>query len=186
VTQSFASSLEHLGTDYVDSLVLHGPERGDRLTAVDHTVWQAMAALSATGQARLLGVSNISLRQLVELWQSEEAKPAFVQNRCFAATGWDREVRVFCREHSILYQGFSLLTANPHVLRDERVRAGAERRAVTPAQLIFRFALEVGMLPLTGTSSATHLAEDLGVFDLPALTEAERAHLERIGGPRER
>ena len=43
--------------------------------------------------------------------------PAFVQNRCFARAGWDRDVRSFCRERKIVYQGFSLLTANPEVLR---------------------------------------------------------------------
>jgi diketogulonate reductase-like aldo/keto reductase len=184
VLQSFQSSLEHLGTDYVDSYVLHGPERSDRLTAADHAVWQAMAELATAGRVRLLGVSNVGPTQLAELWRTETVKPAFVQNRCYASTGWDREVREFCRSHSIRYQAFSLLTANPHVLRDARARAIAERIGATPAQLVFRFAFEVGMLALTGTSSPIHARQDLEVYDLVALTAEERTYIERVGGPR--
>src|SRR5688572_22004833 len=54
VLQSFASSLEHLQTDYVDSYVLHGPERGDRISAADHEVWRAMTELRESGQVRFL------------------------------------------------------------------------------------------------------------------------------------
>jgi diketogulonate reductase-like aldo/keto reductase len=184
VAQSFASSLEHLATDYLDSYVLHGPERGDRLTAADREVWHAMSELCRAGKLRLLGVSNVTLAQLAELWEHADVKPVFVQNRCYASTGWDRDVRGFCREHGLHYQGFSLLTANPHVLADAGVRRAAERLGATPSQVVFRFALEVGMITLTGTSSAEHAALDLGVYDLPALTEAERLYIEQLGAPR--
>lgn len=181
VEQSFASSLEHLRTDYIDSYVLHGPLRGDRLDQADHEVWQAMAERVANGQARVLGVSNVNLVQLEELVATEAVKPAFVQNRCYAATGWDRAVRAFCREHGIRYQAFSLLTANGHVLRDARVKSIATRLGAAPAQVVFRFALEMGMVPLTGTSSAAHAREDLAVYDLPALDAEERRYLEGVG-----
>jgi len=87
--------------------------------------------------------------------------PAFVQNRCFARRGWDRDVRAFCHDHSIVYQGFSLLTANPEVLASSLVRRIATRERVTPPQVVFRFALAVGMLPLTGTSDREHMTPDL-------------------------
>jgi diketogulonate reductase-like aldo/keto reductase len=181
VAQSFASSLEHLGTDYVDSFVLHGPERGDGISPADREVWGAMAELHASGRAKLLGVSNVTLAQLEELWRGEDVKPAFVQNRCYAKTRWDRALRTFCREHGIHYQAFSLLTANRHVLRDRRVASIAARLGTEPAQVVFRFALEIGMLPLTGTSSAQHARADLGVYALPALSAEERSYLETIG-----
>jgi diketogulonate reductase-like aldo/keto reductase len=91
-----------------------------------------------------------------------EAKPpAFVQNRCHARTGWDRDVRAFCREHAIVYQGFSLLTANASELGSRVVKSIAERLGVTIPQLVFRFAMAAGMLPLTGTADPVHMAEDL-------------------------
>ena len=57
-----ASSLEHLGTDHVDSYVLHGPASGAGWTEEDAEVWAAMVSERDAGRTRLLGVSNVSLR----------------------------------------------------------------------------------------------------------------------------
>ena len=108
-----------------------------------------------------IGVSNINAGQLTLLCEQARVKPMMVQNRCFAVTAWDEEVRDICRQHGIIYQGFSLLTANRDVLAEPEVRAIAAREGVGPAQVIFRFALEVGMLPLTGTTNPQHMSEDL-------------------------
>jgi len=116
VAQSLASSLEHLGTDYVDSFVLHGPASGYGWSEADGEVWEAMRRERDAGRTRVLGVSNVSLGHLQQMESSRAEMPAFVQNRCFARLGWDREVRAFCAERKIVYQGFSLLTANPEVL----------------------------------------------------------------------
>jgi diketogulonate reductase-like aldo/keto reductase len=165
VEQSFASSLQHLGVDYLDSYVLHGPSVRHGLSAGDWETWHAMERLHGTGQARLLGVSNVSIGQLEELYAGASTKPAFVQNRCYAAMGWDRAARDFCRERGILYQGFSLLTANREVLGHRRVHEIAARLRRTVPQVVFRFALQVGMVALTGTTSAGHMAEDLSIYD---------------------
>lgn len=161
VVQSFQSSLEHLGTDYVDAFVLHGPSTPFRLAAADEEVWRAMEMLAVEGRAKLLGVSNVTLQQLEDLHRLATVKPAFVQNRCFARDGWDRDVRRFCRVNDIVYQGFSLLTANARELAHPEIVRLAERVGATVPQLVFRFAMHVGMLPLTGTSDPTHMREDL-------------------------
>src|SRR5205814_4214097 len=135
------------------------------LTAGDWETWQAMERLHEAGKTRLLGVSNVNLGQLHELYTGATTKPAIVQNRCFAAMGWDRAVRQFCIERDILYQGFSLLTANREALRHRRVHEMASRTGRTVPQVIFRFALQIGMTPLTGTTSAAHMAEDLTVYE---------------------
>jgi diketogulonate reductase-like aldo/keto reductase len=157
VAQSLRSSLAHLGTDHVDSFVLHGPAHGEGWTDDDVDVWAAMEREQGAGRARSLGVSNVTLGQL----RAMGAVPAFVQNRCYARTGWDREVRAWCVAHGAVYQGFSLLTANPEVLRHAVVARIAAAHRATPAQIVFAFARAVGMLPLTGTSDARHMAEDL-------------------------
>jgi diketogulonate reductase-like aldo/keto reductase len=166
VRQSFASSLEHLRTTYVDSYVLHGPSSRRGLTDEDWEVWRAMETLHQGGQARRLGVSNVSLEQLATLHGGSAVNPVFVQNRCFAVNGWDHGVRAFCREHGIVYQGFSLLTANTQVFGSSAVVQAARRTGRTPAQVVFRFALQVGMLPLTGTTSPVHMKEGLEDFEL--------------------
>lgn len=180
VEQSLASSLEHLGTDHVDSFVLHGPSSGYDWTEADAEVWEAMRKQRDAGRTRLLGVSNVSLPHLEQM-QANHELPAFVQNRCFARLGWDRAVRSFCSGHNIVYQGFSLLTANPEVLQHSPLSALAARLNATPAQVVFSFARAVGILPLTGTSSAEHMKQDLASLNLTLPAEIVRA-LESMAG----
>src|SRR6202166_2571572 len=172
VAQSMSSSLEHLGTDYVDSFVLHGPSSGYGGDDADAEVWQAMNKERGAGRTRLLGVSNVSLRHLEQMVEVHSEAPAFVQNRCYARLGWDRDVRVFCRERNIVYQGFSLLTANQEVLRHPFIADLARRANATPAQVVFAFARAIGMLPLTGTSNADHMKQDLASLGLVLSADA--------------
>jgi diketogulonate reductase-like aldo/keto reductase len=181
VRQSLASSLEHLGTDHVDSFVLHGPASGYGWTDADAEVWDAMRRERDAGRTRLLGVSNVALEHLEQMEAGHADLPAFVQNRCFAHLGWDREVRRFCTEHKIVYQGFSLLTANPEVMQHPPFIELAAKLNATPAQVVFAFAKAVGVLPLTGTSSAEHMKQDLGSLQLTLPPEIARA-IESIAG----
>ena len=181
VAQSFASSLEHLGTDYLDAYVLHGPSVGRGLAPADREAWQAMEELARNGRTRYLGVSNVTREQLELLCSVAQVRPAFVQNRCYARTGWNRDVRELCRAQGIVYQGFSLLTANARELERPAVKRIAARAQVTPAELVFRMASALGMLPLTGTSSREHMQKDLAALDLP-LDPDELSALEGVGG----
>ncbi len=180
VRQSFASSLEHLGVSWLDSYVLHGPSYREGWSDEDRAVWKAMEELNQEGKAKLLGVSNVSLDQLEELCETAAVPPFFVQNRCYARFGWDREVREFCADHGLIYQGFSLLTANRKELASKELLAIAARVDRTPEQVVFRFAMDVGMYPLTGTSSAEHMALDLAVTDFK-LSPAEARTIEGLG-----
>lgn len=181
VTQSLASSLEHLATDYLDSFVLHGPASGYGWSEVDGETWEAMRKERDAGRTRVLGVSNVSMKHLEEMEASHAEMPAFIQNRCFARLGWDREVRTFCRERNITYQGFSLLTANPEVLPHPPFVELAKKFSATPAQVVFAFARAAGMLPLTGTSSPEHMQEDLASLQIILPLEVVRA-IEAIAG----
>ncbi len=181
VRQSFVSSLEHFATDYVDCFVLHGPSSRDGLKPADVEAWRAIEALAHDGRARFIGVSNVTLGQLRELLKIAEVAPRFLQNRCYAKTGWDRAVRQLCAEHGVVYQGFSLLTANRAELQTAPIKALCQRTGRSAAELVFRFAVEVGMLPLTGTSSAEHMRLDLGALDVP-LERADVELVEKIAG----
>ena len=175
VAQSMVSSLEHLGTNHVDSFVLHGPASHSHWTTGDFETWQAMIKERDAGRTRLLGVSNISLGQLQEMARAHAEPPAFVQNRCYASRGWDRDVRAFCRERNIIYQGFSLLTANRQVLGHPAITALAAEINATPAQIVFAFARHVGMLPLTGTTNPEHMKQDLASRSLELPPDAVNA-----------
>jgi diketogulonate reductase-like aldo/keto reductase len=181
VSQSMSSSLAHLGADYVDSYVLHGPSSNDDWTDADGEVWEAMRRERDAGRTRLLGVSNVSLEHLQQMASTDAELPLFVQNRCYARLGWDRDVRQFCGEHKIIYQGFSLLTANREVMNHPLVGEMASIVNATPAQVVFSFARSVGILPLTGTSSAEHMREDLESRNLVLPAEAVQA-IESLAG----
>lgn len=172
VRQSCAVSLRNLKTDYLDCLVLHSPLRPmSRLMEV----WGAMEALYTGGTTRQLGISNCyDLDVLARLCRTARVRPAVVQNRFYARTGYDRDLREFCQHNGIVYQGFWTLTANAHVLEHAAVTGVASARGVSVAQVFFRYLTQAGVVPLTGTTSAAHMREDLEIFDFE-LGEEERA-----------
>jgi diketogulonate reductase-like aldo/keto reductase len=171
VEQSFAVSLNNLRTDYLDCLVLHSPVADGRQMM---EVWRAMEALYETGGVKQLGISNCyDAGYLAALYETARVKPAVVQNRFYAATGHDREILAFCRAQGIVYQSFWTLTANPGILAHEIVEALAAKYVASPAQIFFRFLTQSGIIPLTGTSSASHMREDLAIFDFK-LADNER------------
>ncbi len=180
VQQSFASSLEHLHTQYLDSYVLHGPYYRRGLGAEDWEVWSAIEGLYESRATRMIGVSNVSAEQLILLCERAKHKPMVVQNRCYAAFGWDREVRQMCRTHGIIYQGFSLLTANSGIFAEQGLRDLAIKYQTGLAQIVFRFSQQIGMLPLTGTTNAQHMKDDLACGQF-TLTPDELEMIETIG-----
>ena len=179
VRQSIESSLTHLCTDYVDSYVLHAPFSRRGLGDADWEVWAAMEDIYQSGKTKMIGISNVAAGQLAQLCEQAKVKPMVVQNRCYAALGWDKEVRDICHAHGIIYQGFSLLTANREVLIYPEIQKIARRLGAGPAQIIFRFAMQIGMLPLTGTTSEQHMKEDLQA-ELLTLSSQEIERIEKI------
>ena len=180
VQQSFASSLEHLHTEYLDSYVLHGPYYRRGLGSEDWEVWSAIEGLYDARKVRMIGVSNVSAEQLGLLCERATHKPMVVQNRCYAAFGWDKEVREICKAHGLIYQGFSLLTANSGIFAEPDLRAMAAKYRTGLAQIVFRFSQQIGMLPLTGTTNVQHMKDDLG-SDQFTLTPDELRVIEKIG-----
>jgi diketogulonate reductase-like aldo/keto reductase len=185
VEQSFRNSLENLGVERLDSLVLHGPTQRHGLGAADREAWRALEAIHDAGGARLIGVSNVLPEQIERLLELARVPPAFVQNRCFAHLGWDAAVRAVCQRHGIVYQAFSLLTANAHVRQHHAVRAIAARHGRTVPQVIFRFALERGMIPLTGTTDRAHMDQALDAYAFE-LDDDEVQQVQRAGGGAQR
>lgn len=182
VVQSFESTLRNLRTSILDSYLLHGPTTHTGWTEADQAAWSSMEALYDAGRVRALGVSNMAVDQLQALCAIARVPPTFVQNRCYANQGWDARVRAFCAQHGLTYQGFSLLTANREVLRHGELQSIARRHERTPAQIVLRFAIDQGMLPLTGTTSPDHMRDDLEILDF-SLLSAEQTLIASLGLP---
>ena len=177
VAQSVARSLMNLHTDYLNSVLLHSP-----LPTLTQTqaAWRALEACVDTGQIRRLGISNCyRLDDLKGLVEGARIKPAVVQNRFYADTNYDRGIRGYCDEHQITYQSFWTLSANPQLLSHETLTGLAATHKRTPAQILFRYLTQIGVVPLTGTKSETHMREDLSIFDFE-LKPRERNAIDEI------
>ncbi len=179
VQDSFKSSLSHLRTDSIDSYVLHGPFGPIGIGDEDIETWRAMESLTQDKKVKFLGVSNVSAKQLQLLIEIAKTPPTFVQNRCFARTGWDKDVRSICTAEGIKYQGFSLLTANQDELSSPAVVQIAKKYGKTIPQVAFRFSQQLGMITLTGTTDPHHMKEDLNIDDFE-LTTKEVSEIENI------
>jgi diketogulonate reductase-like aldo/keto reductase len=163
IAQSFETSKSNLQTEYVDSLILHSPMAPHALLM---KAWNAMEKIQKTGGARQLGISNCYDTDVIRsLYADADVKPAVVQNRFYQETGYDADLRHWCSKHEVIYQSFWTLTANPHILASNIIRAIAWKYKKTEAQIFFRYLSLSGIVPLTGTTSEQHMREDLSIFD---------------------
>lgn len=205
VIQSFNDSLVKLKTDHLDSYLLHGPSSSEGLTEDDLEIWRAMEELYRSGKAKTIGISNVNRDQLSKLFDVSSVKPYFVQNRCLALSRWDKDVREFCREKGIRYQGFSLLTNNwkytggtilrpetrtvPQLVfnRDETretvlhppVKRMVEELGEPIQRIIFRFAQQLNIIPILGSRSEEHLKMNLNLKEF-TLSDQQIELLENI------
>ncbi|TIA42397.1 Aldo/keto reductase [Aureobasidium pullulans] len=161
VKASVASSLHNLRhtedveDSYIDCLVLHSP-----LPNIQQTMeaWDAMASF-VPAKVHSLGISNTSLPILEYIWDNSNVKPKVVQNRFYAATGWDIGLREFCKENSIEYQSFWTLTGNPKFLGIPLVTRAAEEIGVSVEVAIYALVQGLGITPINGTTS--HIETDI-------------------------
>lgn len=149
VKQSAQTSLAHLRISQLDSLVLH--ETRQPWTDLQ-VIWRAMEEVFFDGRAAKIGLSHAhdpeTFRRLLAF---AKVKPSFVQNPIFAYNQWDRDIRLICLEHGIVYQAYSLNhQENDYVYETEEVRAIARRLERTPQQVIVAFIKRLGLLPLVG------------------------------------
>ena len=177
VAQSVAASLKNLQTDYLDCVLLHSPMP---TMAQNLVVWRSLETFVDAGTVRQLGISNCyRLDDLKALNEAVRIKPAVVQNRFYADTNYDRELRVYCEHCRIIYQSFWTLSANPQLLNQKEMTVLASAYGRTPAQILFRYLTQIGVVPLTGTKSETHMREDLAIFEFD-LSDEERGAIDQL------
>jgi diketogulonate reductase-like aldo/keto reductase len=146
-------------------------------------IWKAMESIHRAGGARQLGISNCYDPHLMRMLHADAAvKPTVVQNRFYAQSGYDADLRHWCSGHGVVYQSFWTLTANPHILASPTVRSLAQQYGKTQAQIFFRYLTQAEIVPLTGTTSERHMHEDLSIFDFE-LSSAELGQMEVLLKP---
>ena len=175
VRSSFTTSLANLGTTYVDAILLHSPLETYELTL---RAWRVLEQFNREGFAKTLGVSNVNFQTFERLWNESTVKPGIVQNRFYNKTGYDREMRAFCRSHGVAYQGFWTITGNRNVVSGPVVAEIASRLGKPPVSVYYRALMQLGVVVLDGTKSTDHMREDLGVFEF----ELDAADVAAIDG----
>jgi len=179
VAQSVKASLTNLQTDYLDCVLLHSPMP---TMAQTQAAWRALEAFVDAGKVRQLGISNCYRQDDIKgLYEGARIKPAVVQNRFYADTNYDRDIRSYCDRHQIIYQSFWTLSANHQLLAHKTLTAPAAMHLRTPAQILFRYLTQIGVVPLTGTKSGAHMREDLSIFEFQLSNEELRAIEARLG-----
>jgi diketogulonate reductase-like aldo/keto reductase len=129
--------------------------------------WRTMETYVDAGTVRGLGISNCyDHAQFTTLYEMAKHKPKVLQNRFYADSNFDTELRRFCKERGIWYQSFWTLTANRDALALPQVHELADAKNLTPQTLLFAFLMSLGYVtPLSGTTSETHMKHDVDVMD---------------------
>jgi diketogulonate reductase-like aldo/keto reductase len=166
-------NVHELGLDHADLILIHRPPPG----GPGHELWLGLMRAKEEGLARDIGVSNYSAGQIQELAEVTGESPAVNQIE-WSPFGWSRQMLDYCRERRIEIQAYSPLTRTRR-LDDERLAELAAEYDRTPAQILLRWDLQLGVVPLPKANRREHLEENLGVFDF-ALGEEHVAELGQL------
>ena len=163
IEKSFQVSKNNLKTDFIDTYILHSPIfPGSKLLKA----WDTMSGFYKNKEIGQLGISNCyDLDVLKYLYEKVDIKPSILQNRFYAQTSYDKELRKWCQNRGIIYESFWSLTANPHILDSELINNLAIKYNKTSPLIFYRFLNQINIIPLNGTTSKKHMLEDLKIFD---------------------
>jgi diketogulonate reductase-like aldo/keto reductase len=184
VRPAFEASLKRLQLEYVDLYSIHTPfafkpgdeqdprdEKGnviyDGATTLTDS-WKALENLVDQGQCKAIGLSNVSLEQLKEVFEAARIKPAVLQVESHPYLP-QSELLDYCRKNGIVMQAFAALGhgMEPRLLDDPIVTAIANRVQKTPPQVLLAWAVQRVTAPLTTATSAGHIAENFDISTLP-------------------
>lgn len=161
VEKSFETSKKNLKTNFIDAYILHSPVYPENKL---QKVWQKMEEFVDAREVGQLGISNCyDLDILIYIYSNAKIKPSIVQNRFYAQSGYDKQIRAFCHENSIKYESFWSLTANPHILTSEILQNLSQKYQRGVAEIFYRFLNHINITPLNGTTSTKHMIEDLKI-----------------------
>ena len=184
VEPAFEASLDRLGLDYLDLYLIHTPfafQPGDDQdprdqngnVIYDHGVtlldtWRAMESLVDRGRCRAIGLSDISLNELLPIYESARIKPAVVQVEAHPYLP-ETELLEFCKEKDIVFLAFAPLGhgIKPGPLEDPVISAIAARVGKTPAQVLLAWAVQRGTALLTTPRTAARARENFNISALP-------------------
>lgn len=159
--KSFIKSKQNLKTDYIDSYIIHSPFGPvEDLVSVYKTIEEFVQC----GQVGQIGISNCyDLDLFLYLYESATIKPKVLQNRFYSNSGYDVNLRNFCKRKDITYQSFWSLTANPQILASKKIEELTRKYQKTIPQIFYKFLNQIDITPLNGTTSKEHMLLDMDI-----------------------
>ncbi len=157
--QAVVNNLAELQLDYADLVLIHRPP----LEGAGVDLWQGLLRAKQEGLTKDIGVSNYSQQQIVDLADATGEVPVVNQIE-WSPFGWSQPMLDFCTESEIVIQAYSPLTHGRR-LTDETLDSVALKHQKTPAQVLIRWSLQIGTVPIVKANQLHHLEENLQVFD---------------------
>ena len=170
--ETIAEGLKALRTDYVDLWLVHWPPRGGNLVSV----WRDFLAAREDGLARAVGVSNYSVRQIDDLIEATGERPA-VNQIPWSPSRYDQALLAAHAERGVAVEGYSPLKGTR--LRDRTLAEIAVKYGVTPAQVVLRWHLEIGVIVIPKSARPERIEQNLDLFSF-SLTPEEVARISRL------
>ncbi len=169
--RAFERSRANLGDEVIDLYLVHWPVRGVREES-----WRALVDLQREGKVRSIGVSNFTVAHLESLARTSGVVPAVDQVE-FSPFLYQSALLEYCQDHGIQLEAWSPLVRGRR-FDDPTLRSIAERRGRTPAQIILRWDLQRGVVPLPKSATPERIASNAQLFDF----ELDAEELRRIDG----
>ena len=184
VKPAFEASLKKLQLDYLDLYLIHTPfafQPGDVQDPRDSKgnviydkgvtlleTWGALEKLVDEGKCKAIGLSDISLEKLKEIYEAATIKPAVVHVESHPyLPEW--ELLDYCKKNGIVLQAFAALghSSEPNLLADPVITSVSNRVGKTPAQVVLAWAIQRGTALLTTTKTPSRIKENFDVSTLP-------------------
>lgn len=161
--KSIDESLEKMGLDYIDMMIIHSPQpwadfRGGDYAQGNREAWRALEDAYTAGKLRAIGVSNFRQEDMENILAHCKVKP--MVNQILTHIGnTPAELIRYCEDQNILVEAYAPI-AHGEALKNETIVSMAEKYGVSVAQLCIRYVLELGTVALPKTANQAHMTDN--------------------------
>ncbi|MBR9860223.1 aldo/keto reductase [bacterium] len=159
--KSIDQSLELLGLDYIDLMIIHSPKPWEEVGGANRyfegnrEVWRALEGAYKEGKIKSIGVSNFEKEDIENILSSCEVEPT-VNQILVHISNTPKDLIEYCKEHDILIQAYSPL-GHGKILKNPQIQQIAEKYKVSVPQLSIKYGLQLGLLPLPKSTNPDHM-----------------------------